>query len=262
MTTPNPGFWDETALTPFYELFFREPVFVDFYDHSGFANFGYWQNQPSNAAEASQQLVELVCSGLAAAQGDLLEVGCGQGASTAHLAQQGHFNSITAINIDPAQINQANQRDCDATFELMDAAQLNYSENRFDSLISVEAAFHFNTRQAFLAEAARVLKPGASLALSDLLMARGAPLTPPENHLVNGIEGYAQLLREAGFIDIHIADITQQTWRRYRREFTRFITHTPEHAMSPGGMRALYALNVNSAWAIRACLLVTARVGS
>jgi ubiquinone/menaquinone biosynthesis C-methylase UbiE len=45
----------------------------------------------------------------------------------------------------------------------MDAARLAFADAQFDAVICVEAAFHFDTRAAFLREALRVLKPAGAL---------------------------------------------------------------------------------------------------
>ena len=46
---------------------------------------------------------------------------------------------------------------------------LDFPKPQFDAVICVEAAFHFNTRDIFLREALRILKPRGSLVLSDML---------------------------------------------------------------------------------------------
>src|SRR5262249_23353750 len=76
---------------------------------------------------------------------------------------------ITGINISDAQIADARARAPSCTFQVMNATELDFPDNHFDAVICIEAACHFDTRDKFLKEAHRVLKPGGSLALSDQL---------------------------------------------------------------------------------------------
>jgi MPBQ/MSBQ methyltransferase len=75
----------------------------------------------------------------------------------------------------------------------------------------VEAAFHFNTRARFFAEALRVLKPGGTLTLSDVLNRRWVRnylfLTHvPEPNLTYDVADYRSRLVSAGFVDVSVED--------------------------------------------------------
>jgi ubiquinone/menaquinone biosynthesis C-methylase UbiE len=250
MTTPDGG-----LNATFYDTFFSDPLYADFYGGSGFANFGYWSPGIADAASASRELVRRI-AGSGHKPGAALDVGCGIGTCTNEFTR--YFDAVTGINVDPQQIAAAKRRWPQLDFRVMDAARLQFDDESFDHVVSVEAAFHFRTRARFFAEAFRVLRPGGELALSDLLMAAGAPLTPAENY-VGSLTNYRALLVDAGFCDVEIVDATYETWHTYRRRFTSFAASRMDRWLTLSGMRALYTLNVNSSWAIRACVLVRAR---
>lgn len=244
-----------SILRPFYDAFFSDPIYQEFYGGSGYANFGYWHSSTQSAAEASDNLVDEIVRLLRRTSGRILDVGCGQGATTERLTQYFDPERITAINIDPRQVAEARKRLPAVQFQEMDAAALDFPGASFENLLSVEAAFHFDTRAQFFNEAFRVLQPGGGLAMSDLRMAWGAPLVPRANHIGSTSE-YVNQLERAGFRNVVIRDVTDQTWRAYRRRFTQFVSQQPGKAFSFNGLRDLYTLNVNSSWAIRACYLV------
>ena len=111
------------------------------------------------------------------------------------------------------------------TLQLGSATALAFADARFDKLVSVECAFHFDTRVDFLREAARVLKPGGTLALTDIIPRSGidpATYMRGEKTLGSGIcldnldnayhaDVYARHLREAGFEAVRIESIVDWT---------------------------------------------------
>src|SRR5262249_40667606 len=116
---------------------------------------------------------------------------------------------ITAINISEAQLNAARDRVAGATFLRMNATEFRFLAGYFDAVVCVEAAHHFNTRQTFFGEAFRVLKPGGSLVLSDMLfgsyprfLARFDDV-PVANRLPD-IASYRAQIGSAGFTAVSI----------------------------------------------------------
>src|SRR5262249_13607697 len=90
-----------------------------------------------------------------------------------------------------------------------------------DLVLCVEAAFHFETRAAFLCEAHRVLVPGGWLLLSDVTGTRGAGRVPPANRLPDPA-AYRALLARLRFVHLRAADVTSRTWSAFRRSYARF----------------------------------------
>jgi SAM-dependent methyltransferase len=81
---------------------------------------------------------------------------------------------LTGLNIDPRQLAAADAQITPARGNTLrwveaDACQLPFEDNSFDRILAVECIFHFPSRQKFLSEAARVLKPGGCLAVSDFV---------------------------------------------------------------------------------------------
>ena len=258
-TSRKPTVDKRSAVNGFYRQIFADPLLREFHGDSGFANLGYWRANTTDAAAASNCLVEEVLAQIPTVDGRVLDVACGEGGSTHRLAGYVSPSAITAIGISQNQLKAARQRAPGSSFFCMDASDLGFADSTFDTVLCIEAAFHFRTREGFFKEVLRVLKPGGFLAMSDLLMAMGTPLVPRENH-VSTPRAYRELLERCGFVDVVLSDATEQTWRAYRRRLTGYLIRESSRQADPTRVagRLLY-VNMICAWAIRHCVLSAAR---
>ena len=131
---------------------------------------GYWIRGDESKEKAQLQLIEhLAQLANVKPSSDILDIGCGFGASSLYLAK--HYNAtVTGITISSVQVEMAIQaaarEQLDAKFLLMDAEAMNF-QKQFDVLWSVESISHYQNRQGFFASAAKLLKPDGSLAITD-----------------------------------------------------------------------------------------------
>lgn len=143
-------------------------------------HLGYWDEPPGLAApcgpaefHAAQAMLTRRMIAMAPHQpgGRVLDVACGLGGTLAALGTAG----LTGLNLDPRQLRACRGAAPGVALVAGDACALPFADASFDTALCVEAMFHFASRATFLAEAARVLRPGGTLAISDIL------LRPPDN---------------------------------------------------------------------------------
>lgn len=198
-----------------------------YFEDSGFYNFGYWNGGARSQREASEALVDELVGRIPGKPGRILDVACGPGASTRRLLRFYAPENVIAINISEVQLAAAREWAPGCAFLLMDAAQLGFAGEQFDAVICVEAAFHFNTRDRFLREALRVLKPGGTLVLTDMLFRSFLkPVgdfgqVPPANFVEN-IAEYKARLEAAGFESAEVEDATGSCLAGFRRHLARW----------------------------------------
>ncbi len=215
---PAPNAWYD-------ELMFK-PLYLDFYEQGGFANYGYWDAETKGPHQAGKNLVRQLLDRMSDKSGRILDVACGKGETTRQLLDYYAPEQIVAINISERQLEAGRQLVPGAEFRCMDATRLEFDDASFENLMCVEAAFHFDTRAEFLAEALRVLKPGGTLALSDILMTREAERARPyrtEANYLSGPEEYAALLTSVGFRNVRIDDVTERCWYPFFRYTVNFL---------------------------------------
>lgn len=96
---------------------------------------------------------------------DILEIACGTGRVTAHLASSVKHNTLTATDLNPDMISIAKEIVRDDTIKWMpaDAMQLPFTDDSFDLVVIQFGIMFFPEREKGLQEAYRVLRPGGKL---------------------------------------------------------------------------------------------------
>jgi MPBQ/MSBQ methyltransferase len=234
---------DKTPRAPnvssYYDRFMYDEVISNYFDHSDYYNFGMWRDTTAAPKDACRALMAELVALAPPHPARVLEVGCGKGATTRELRAHWPEAEITAIDVSEIQLETCRRNCPDASFMLMNACEMTFEDSSFDIVISVEAAFHFPSRRAFLEHTRRVLAPSGRVVLQDVLYVRQdaainrprasqnvldpSALLPPENHL-EGPEAYESLLREVGFERARIVDVTADGPRRFYEHLLAHLT--------------------------------------
>ena len=197
-----------------YDAVIRHPRMQALYGNSGFFNVGYWIDDISEQAAACNRLVDEIATRIPDNARVILDVGCGLGAGTRRLADRFGRSRVVGCNISSWQLAEARRRGLAETVE-MDAADMPFATGSADAVVAMESAQHFDTRERFLHEAWRVLRPGGVIILADMLFADreaiGGWMLPAANYLPD-CDSYLDLLRAAGFTNVEVRDVTRVTW--------------------------------------------------
>ncbi len=105
----------------------------------------------------------------------VLEVSCGHGGGASYLTRTLKPANYTGLDINPAGIEFCKNRHQVAGLDFIqgDAENLPFPENTFDAVINVEASHCYPDLPRFLAEVARVLKPGGCFLYADFRFSDG-----------------------------------------------------------------------------------------
>lgn len=201
-------------------------------------NLGYWEPGIENPDQASHRLYRKVFELIPESErnaGNILEVACGLGGCARYLSSRLGAGKITGINISDVQLAACRANAPGCTFVRMSATDLAFPDASFHHVISIEAAFHFDPRTRFLAEAHRVLRPGGWLVMSDILADAGgyrgwvgeAPGIIPAANIFEGewdqrVDAYTDLFQDAGFVDVDVEEVTASCTDSAVRYFKRF----------------------------------------
>jgi MPBQ/MSBQ methyltransferase len=199
-----------------YDEVITSPQMQQLYGESGYFNVGYWTAGETDLVSACDRMVDEVASAIAPDARVILDVGCGLGAGTYRMAGRLPRATVIGANLSLWQLRTTRRRGLSAV--ATDAARLGIASSSADAVVALESALHFNTRDAFFAEAFRVLRPGGVLTVADMLFhdadAIGAWMVPPANR-ITGLPEYEKHVRAAGFAVLTSRDVTNVTWKPF-----------------------------------------------
>ncbi len=183
----------------------------------------------------------------------VLDIGCGIGGAARTIATQIGCR-VTGIDLTPEFIEVAKvltnlTRLTDhVSFETANALAMPFEDKTFEAAITLHVAMNISDRAALYAEIARVLKPGATLCIYDVMKMSDDDITFPvpwaqtsqTSHLTTPDEMQV-LLSNAGF---EISDVEERT--KFAIEFFRQRLISPDRETPPLGTQLIMGADTSN----------------
>jgi SAM-dependent methyltransferase len=192
-----------------------------------FLNWGYEEDPPMGVPLAVSDEPNRYCIQLyhrTATQADLsgkrvLEVGCGHGGGASYLTRTLHPASYTGLDLNAAGIAFCRKKHNlpGLDFARGDAENLPFPDQSFDAVINIESSNHYPRLSRFLAEVARVLRPGGHFLYADS--------QPPD-----GIAAWDAALADAPMRMLSQREINSEVLRGIEENSQRWLDLIDRHA--------------------------------
>ena len=214
-----------------------------------FMNYGLWSGVSSGDAEnlytANKALVTYMLEksgALDKKDAKILDVGCGYGEQDFFwMNKLDKTNTLKAVDISADQIKTAGEK-CKRSdfasrlsFDVCDAMMLKskFNDGEFDTVLSVESAFHYSNRPQFFQHVHDILKSGGTFVISDIVISDSYKPgllnssflrtfsdflhVPAVNHVTSAV--WEKTIKDSGLAISECIDITDKTFNPYYKHF-------------------------------------------
>ncbi len=209
-------------------------------------------------------------AGLSQVGAEALDIGCGTGGITLHVARHLRLARITGYDVEKPVIAAANARAAAegmadvARFVQSPPGPLPFADAAFDLVFSKDALIHVADKEALFAEIARVLRPGGVFAASDWLVGRDGPLSAEMTAYI-AAEGlsfgmasprrYASAMAMAGLQQIEIT--SRNDWYRVQAAEELARLRGPLYAVAVAAVGSVYVDKNIRTWEAMLPVLLT-----
>jgi cyclopropane fatty-acyl-phospholipid synthase-like methyltransferase len=201
-------------------------------DPAPWTNFGDWSRTTAYSQAARDLALDAGHAANLQPHSRVLDLACGLGASVELWASHFGVKAIDAVEVQKACTDFIRARDLPALEELHAGRFETFAlpANRYDAIISVDAAYHFVVPEPFLRQVARGLRPGGWLVFHALTttkepvphcgiqrLLQAAEIHP--EHLIRRSE-WERLLRQDPWREGSVQSLREPVWRGFA-EFVR-----------------------------------------
>ncbi|MBB5936178.1 class I SAM-dependent methyltransferase [Streptomyces zagrosensis] len=201
-------------------------------EKSTYFNVGYWTTGAETYDRAQEALADLLAEAADIRPGStVLDCGFGFGDQGFRWLAERKPHQIFGVNISQHQVaaarDRARREDARGQlfFQLASATDLPFPDGCFDHVVCLESAMHYRPRALFFREAFRVLRPGGTLAIADIVPLpgggpRAAFRAPALDWIRSAVDDrnwhdrdvYAGELGTAGFRTVQVRSIRDRAW--------------------------------------------------
>jgi len=212
----------------------EDDTYRTFWDPEGSLHWGYFDDKTGDDfLTASRHLNEIMLarSGIDASS-VVLDLGCGNGNTTTWLAEQKSCH-VTGVDLSGVRVSRAIEAAAKLpqevasrlTFKKASATELPFEDDSFSHVWSQATIYHVHDKEAALAEAYRVLRPGGTLVLDDLTKPNERVSPESQKHVYDRLlfdtpfsfEGYQVGLKAQRFVIVEAEDLSSHLRKSYQK---------------------------------------------